>query len=47
MFIRSGLNLAHPNDILAQSKIKQQCRSQVSLKSKKRMFVSRRCFFLL
>ena len=32
MFVHSSLNFAHPNHILAQPKIKEQHRSQVSLK---------------
>ena len=35
MFVHSDLNFAHPNHILAQPKIKQQHRSQVSLKVKR------------
>ena len=35
IFVYSGLNLAHPNHISTQSKIKQQYRSHVSLRVKR------------
>ena len=41
MFLHSNLNLAYSNHILAQPKIKQQHRSQVSLR------VKRECLYVV